>query len=648
MQQNYKRIVVLISGHGSNLQAVIDATKNNILPNTKVVRVISNKGAAFGLKRAREADISHTFLLRKKEEKRTDYDTRLVEIVRNARPDLIVLAGWMRILTKTFIGAFPSGSIINVHPALPKQFPGGDGVGDAWKAFVEGKITQTGLMIHEVIEELDAGKVLETVVVPILNTDTLVSLRKRVQAHEKFALVKAIYNKLAENQSTNESSVNNVYRGKVRQMHDLGYNVMAMEHSDRLSAFDRAICEVPGKGRLLMDISRWWFQHTKDIIPNHYKSHNSNVMFVRKCNPIMLEIVVRGYITGSTKTSLWTHYAAGEREYCGHTFADGLVKNQRLDKAIITPTTKGETDELISANEIIEQGYLSTEDWKRVSDAALELFARGQYEAKRRGLILVDTKYEFGRDAETGEIILIDEIHTPDSSRYWIAEEYKMTESVNGAVITTKSVDKDAVRNYLKLDLKWDPYDKSSSVPEIPQELLTRVFAGYSSVWSKLWNYPPPDQTTWSQYAQFDVVCEHYWNQVHDKCLVIISGSQSDRDFVAKLMAAAKKQNLYARWLVGSAHKTPRRVLKYIDDWNSRCNVDRTFKMVWIAVAGRSNALGGFVAANTNSPVICCPPFKDKLDMQINLHSTLQMPSDVPAMTVLDPRNAVLAAKRIL
>jgi phosphoribosylaminoimidazole-succinocarboxamide synthase len=210
------------------------------------------------------------------------------------------------------------------------------------------------------------------------------------------------------------------YKGKVRDRYDLG-DTLALITTDRQSAFDRILATIPFKGQVLNQTGAWWFEQTKDIIPNHVIDlPDPNVTIAKKCKPFPIEFVVRGYVTGSSSTSLWTIYNKGDREYCGIQFPDGMVKNQKLPEPVITPTTKEEDhDRPISPDEIISEGWMEKEHWEYASQKAIDLFVRGQEISSRHGLILVDTKYEMGI-AEDGEITLIDEIHTPDSSRYWI------------------------------------------------------------------------------------------------------------------------------------------------------------------------------------------------------------------------------------
>ena len=198
--------------------------------------------------------------------------------------------------------------------------------------------------------------------------------------------------------------------------------------TDRLSAFDRILGVVPYKGQVLTQLSAWWFAQTQDIIANHLIAlPDPNVTVAHVCEPLPVEVVVRGYITGVTSTALWYQYSLGARTIYGIDFPDGLHKNDPLPEPIITPTTKardGGHDERITSAEVVEKGLVAADVWEQISTAALALFRRGQELAQRGGLILVDTKYEFGLAAD-GSVMLIDEIHTPDSSRFWIADTYE-------------------------------------------------------------------------------------------------------------------------------------------------------------------------------------------------------------------------------
>ena len=419
------------------------------------------------------------------------------------------------------------------------------------------------------------------------------------------------------------------YTGKVRDMIQSGYNCLEMVHSNRLSSFDRYICDVEWKGHCLNLTSAWWFEHTRHIIPNHCLYVHQHSMIVKKCTPFKIEVVVRGYITGSTKTSLWTHYNQGERVYCGISFPDGLVKNQKLDTPVLTPTTKGEVDEPISAEEIVSKGYMTHEQWGTVSLAALALFEYGQRVADEKGYILVDTKYEFGLDS-SGQILLIDEIHTCDSSRYWIKQSYDALFRLGKE---PEKIDKDMIRDYVKT--QCDPYT-IEIIPPIPEELKNQVSRSYISFYERLTGYI---MDGWYNYEP-GTLANHYFEHILKKHAVIIAGSVKDQPFVDRIHEALKQQGIYTKTHVASAHKQTLKLLNLLKTYTSK-------KIIYITVAGRSNALSGVVACNSKFPVIACPPFKDKLDMMVNLHSTLQMPSHVPVMTILEPGNVAEAVQRI-
>ncbi len=216
--------------------------------------------------------------------------------------------------------------------------------------------------------------------------------------------------------------------GKVRDWYDLPDGKRLIVTTDRLSAFDRVLALVPYKGQVLNQLSAWWFKQTEALIPNHLISiPDPNAAIVKKVKPIPVEVVVRGYITGVTSTALWHRYSLGEREIYGYQFNDGLRKNEQLPEPIITPTTKGGPtghDERLTCDEVVSKGLLDAKTWNQVQIAALAIFRYGQEVAKRAGLILVDTKYEFGL-TEAGSVMLIDEVHTPDSSRFWRGETYE-------------------------------------------------------------------------------------------------------------------------------------------------------------------------------------------------------------------------------
>lgn len=268
--------------------------------------------------------------------------------------------------------------------------------------------------------------------------------------------------------------------GKVRDTYDCGSHIVIVT-SDRQSAFDRLLASVPYKGQVLNQTSAWWMQHTSHITPNALLAvPDPNIAIMKKCQVLPIEFVVRGFMTGSTDTSLWTHYNAGERTYCGNTFPDGMRKNDKLQQQVITPTTKSASHDVpISGQDILDQGILSQSDWDQASKAALALFKFGQQEAAERGLLLVDTKYEFGKDTE-GNIMLIDEIHTPDSSRYWIQDTYDARHAEHKE---PESIDKEFLRLWFRE--RCDPY-ADKELPEAPNDLVAELSRRYIYLYEQI------------------------------------------------------------------------------------------------------------------------------------------------------------------
>lgn len=269
--------------------------------------------------------------------------------------------------------------------------------------------------------------------------------------------------------------------GKVREWYDLPEGKRLIITTDRLSAFDRVLARVPYKGQVLNQLSAWWFSQTQNIIPNHILSiPDPNAALVMKVEPLLVEVVVRGYITGVTTTALWYRYHLGERQIYGYHFPDGLRKNQALPEPIITPTTKAASghDERLTVAEVVEQGILDAGTWEKVQAAALALFKRGSELAHKAGLILVDTKYEFGRTAD-GRIVLIDEMHTPDSSRFWKTEPY---EASFAAGEEPENFDKELVRKaYIERG-----YQGEGEPPPLPTELWAATSQRYITIYEML------------------------------------------------------------------------------------------------------------------------------------------------------------------
>ena len=281
-----------------------------------------------------------------------------------------------------------------------------------------------------------------------------------------------------------------VHSGKVRDAY-LYDGKRILITTDRQSAFDIMVGAVPLKGQVLNQLSYWWFEKTADIVPNHVIAlPDPNVMVVKNAKIFPVEVVVRGYITGTTDTSAWVNYNNGVRNFCGNLLPEGLKKNQKFASPLITPTTKSEDhDLLISAEEIIAQGLVPADKWQKITEYAMALYNRGVELARQRGLIFVDTKYEFGEDSE-GNLIVCDEVNTPDSSRYWLLDSYAERHARGEE---PESLDKE----FLRLYLKQNGFN-ADNIEEVPKsifdELSNKYIALYEKVTGDSFDYPPEDE----------------------------------------------------------------------------------------------------------------------------------------------------------
>lgn len=272
------------------------------------------------------------------------------------------------------------------------------------------------------------------------------------------------------------------YEGKVRDNYTTKDGRRYIVVTDRISAFDRLLGTVPFKGQLLNGMAAWWFDQTRDVVPNHVLGvPDPNVLECVECTPVLVEMVVRAYATGTTSTSLWTHYEKGVRDFCGNKLPDGLKKHQKLPEPILTPTTKapkGEHDVSGSREEILATGHVTAKDFDEAAVLAMKLFAAGQRITAARGLILVDTKYEFGRTRD-GKMVVIDEIHTPDSSRFWQASTY---DARMAAGQDPDTFDKDFVRRwYISQGYKGD-----GTPPAMPDEVRTGAAERYITAFEQI------------------------------------------------------------------------------------------------------------------------------------------------------------------
>jgi len=274
--------------------------------------------------------------------------------------------------------------------------------------------------------------------------------------------------------------------GKVRDWYPLAGGQRLIVTTDRLSAFDRVLARVPYKGQVLNQLTNWWMHRTQDLLPHHLVSEpDPNAVVVQEAEPFLVEVIVRGYITGVTSTALWYRYSLGERQIYGYTFPEGLSKNQALPAPIITPTTKGGAtghDERLTCAEVVEKGLLDANTWEQVQVAALGIFRRGQEIAARAGLILVDTKYEFGRLPD-GRVVIIDEIHTPDSSRFWKADGYE-------ASIRAGQEPENFDKEFVRLEYAARGFRGDGEPPEMPDTLWAAAGERYIRIYEMLTGLP--------------------------------------------------------------------------------------------------------------------------------------------------------------
>ncbi len=417
-----------------------------------------------------------------------------------------------------------------------------------------------------------------------------------------------------------------LHKGKVRDSIRVDDKQRLIVVTDRISAFNKKIkTPIPHKGAVLNGITNFWFEKTKDIIPNHLiKEIDPNISLVHEADPIRVEMIVRGYLTGS----MWRGYEKGQRDFSGVIAPDGLTKNQAFESSILTPTTKDEFDTEINEENIIKSGLVSSKIYQKMKSVSLELFHRGTDYLAKKGIILVDTKYEFG--LLNGELILIDEIHTPDSSRFWRKSDYDVSPT------TAEQMDKEFVRQWMLAN------KVNGEVPLVLEDsIIEETSRRYQEIYEMITEKPfvkttiPPKIRAYHNLVQAGLIKAGF--------VAICMGSKSDLPHAEKIQSYIEAYNIKVSKRIISAHKNGERILELAEAYNVSIE-----PVVVIAVAGRSNGLGGALAANLTAPVINCPPFANKTDLQINLNSSLMMPSNTPASTVIHPDNAALAAVRAL
>jgi phosphoribosylaminoimidazole-succinocarboxamide synthase len=418
-----------------------------------------------------------------------------------------------------------------------------------------------------------------------------------------------------------------IHKGKVRDSIRVDDNTRLIAVTDRISSFDNVLNNyIPYKGAVLTGITNFWFEKTRHIIDNHLiKTVDPNISLVKEAQPIRVEVIVRGYLTGS----MWRGYKQGKRAFSGVVAPDGLTQNARFPEPIVTPTTKEESDREISPADIVKEGWTSKELYDRMEKIALELFAFGSSYLADRGIILVDTKYEFG--LLDGELILIDEIHTPDSSRFWSKADYDVDP------MKVDSIDKEFVRQWLLANKENGEFKHV-----LPEEIVEETSRRYKDIYAKITGA----ELMLDEQEDINTrVANNLYKAglIKDGYVSIVMGSPSDLAHCEKIKSHLEKYDIYVDMRVCSAHKNGERILQLAEVYNNSIEPGAV-----IAVAGRSNGLGGALAANLAVPMFNCPPFKDKDDIMVNVYSSLMMPSKTPAATVVDVSSAALAALRSL
>jgi len=420
--------------------------------------------------------------------------------------------------------------------------------------------------------------------------------------------------------------IEKIHTGKVRDSFRIDDQRRMIVVTDRISAFNKNLKNaIPYKGGVLNTLTNFWFEQTKNIIDNHLiELIDDNISMVKEAEPIRVEMIVRAYLTGS----MWRGYQAGQRTFSGVTVPDGMTKNQKFPKPILTPTTKDKDDTEITETEILKRGLASPDIYEQMKEKALALFDFGSKLLADKGIILVDTKYEFG--LLDGKLILIDEIHTPDSSRFWDKKDYEQSPE------TAEQIDKEFVRQWM---LK---HKVNGQVPEVlSEEVVAETSKRYREIFEKITGQRYQTSTLPVKVRMYHNLLQH--KLIKPGYIAMVMGSKSDVKHAEKIKSHLYKFEVKTQMRIISAHKNGERLVALADVINNAIE-----PVSVIAIAGRSNGLGGALAANLNVPVINCPPFSDKTDVMLNINSSLIMPSNTPAVTVVHPDNAALAAIRSL
>ncbi len=443
--------------------------------------------------------------------------------------------------------------------------------------------------------------------------------------------------------SLEEVGVNEFRHGKVRDVFQNADQLIFVS-TDRVSVGDKVIGEIPGKGVVNNLLSAWWFEQMKDIIPNHMiATPDSNVMIGKKLNRLPVEVVVRGFMTGVTDTAIWPMYANGKRSMYGIEFREGYQKNDQLDGPVITPTTKEDVghDEPLTEKDILEGNVhgITPEQWHAVQEAALEIFARAQEIAKMHGFMLVDTKMEFATDEE-GNIYLIDELLTPDCSRYWDADTY---EELHSRGEEPKNYDKEYLRIERKKLRDHSLWEEGAPIPhDLQMETAGRYITLYEGLTGETFQYltkSPEERIAtnvqrWIEAQAQDEIEKMPWG------VIIVMGSLSDKEHVEKITATLEVLGIPYRRRVGSVHKTLDHLVGILGKYKLSQR-----QLVFITVAGGLDALSGAVDGFLPFPVISAPPEGQSDTIYA---ANLRTPEGIAPAYVIRAQNAALAAAKIL
>jgi formyltetrahydrofolate-dependent phosphoribosylglycinamide formyltransferase/phosphoribosylaminoimidazole-succinocarboxamide synthase len=648
------RIAVMASTNGTDLQAIIDAIKAGELE-AELRVVLANKDC-YAIERAKNQGFKTKIILYDAEtDTRESYDRKFAEVLDAEKIELIVLVGYMRIFSEWFVNKYKN-RIINIHPSLLPAFPGMD-------RSVHDDVLRTGCKIsgctiHFVDEGVDTGPIIMQKAAEIEEGETVESLRDKVQALEKKAYPRVIQlfaerkisvegrkvsvkeknivavqdndiagEKEARYKEIIKKNLGNTLdsgyvpelgehrKGKVRDVHFKSNKIgepIIMLASDRVSSFDFILSKrVPFKGRVLNLLNSWAMVQTKDLVKNaSMESPHPNVLVQRQYKNIMIECVVRGYVWGS----LAGEYEAGSRECCGVKLPSGLLRYQKLDKPIFTPTTKATEHDAPLTFEQAEK-MLGKELATKVREASIKLYERGSELASKAGLLFLDTKYEFGTD-ESGELYLIDEANTPDSSRYCSIEEYKKFESIKKEMMAGRYADvtqllkdkpelkiKELSKQFIRdvLVEKGFGYGSSGEPPKLTDEDVTEVAYRYLRLYEQLTgrDFPFPEGNTRANVLH-SLIEGGY---IKGGLAVIIAGSHSDNEHIEKIRKELDGYGIKSAVRICSAHKQPALCEEIVKKYNESLE-----PIVFVSVAGGTDALSGVVSFHSVHPVISCPP----------------------------------------